>query len=51
MITGTRNSPIGTWLFSIKAGRYEVIDNKGCCTRVLDKTLYRMVMNIKYRSP
>jgi hypothetical protein len=40
MITGTRNRLIGTCLFSIKAGWYEVIDNKGCCTRVLDKTLY-----------
>jgi hypothetical protein len=51
MITGTGNSPICTWLFSIKAGRYEVINNKGCCTRAIDRTLYRMVMNIKCRSP
>jgi hypothetical protein len=40
MITGTRNSPIGTRLVSIKAGWYEVIDNKECWSfqekRVLD---------------
>jgi hypothetical protein len=51
MITGTRNSPIGTWHFFVKADRYEVIDNRGCSMMVLYRTLYIMVTNKKYRLP